>query len=69
VRTFVLERDGYVCQLGLDGCTRKATHVHHTRGKRFGDDPAYLVASCESCNLKTGDPTRHDPSPKSVTEW
>lgn len=68
-RAAVLARDGYVCQVRLEGCTGKATHAHHTRGKQLGDDPAQLVASCASCNLKTGDPTRYDPSPKTVTEW
>jgi 5-methylcytosine-specific restriction endonuclease McrA len=69
VRLLVLARDGYACKIKLPGCTGKATHVHHTQGKQLGDDPAYLVASCEHCNLKTGDPTRHDPAPKFLTEW
>lgn len=69
VRARVLERDGYRCQLRLDGCTVRATHVHHLHGKGSGDDPAGLVSSCEHCNLKIGDPTRADPTPKRATVW
>lgn len=70
VRAFVLERDGHRCQLKLDGCTTRATHVHHTVAREVaGDDPAHLVASCQSCNLTTGDPRRHDPRPRGRTQW
>lgn len=62
-RRAVLERDRYRCQLQLPGCTTRATHVHHTRGKQMGDDPAHLVAACAHCNLATGDPSKHDPEP------
>lgn len=45
-------------------------HVHHTRGRAStGDDPRYMVTSCQSCNLKTGDPTRNDPNPRPLTSW
>jgi hypothetical protein len=64
----VLERDAYRCQVKLDGCTHKATTVHHTAGKAAtGDDPRYLVAACEPCNLTVGDPSRHDPEPRPWT--
>lgn len=73
VRALVLQRDGRTCRLQLEGCTRVATHVHHTHGRTVtGDDPAYLVASCRSCNLKVGDPTRPavaDPAPRMHTQW
>lgn len=60
IRLTVLRRDGYVCQLRILGiCTYKATHVHHIKGKKFGDDPAWLVAACMACNLHVGDPTTH----------
>jgi 5-methylcytosine-specific restriction endonuclease McrA len=70
-RALVLVRDGYTCQLRLDGCTTQATHVHHTAGRSVtGDNPTYLVASCEHCNLTLGDPTKHtDPPNKPVTQW
>jgi len=57
VREYVLQRDKYECQLQLEGCTEKATHAHHTIGRQTMLDPRYLVASCESCNLKIGKPT------------
>jgi len=69
VRRAVLERDRYRCQLQLPGCTTRATHAHHTKGKAMGDDPAHLVAACSSCNLATGDPTRHDPDPRPWVGW
>lgn len=70
-RAAVLARDGWECQLRLDGCTTIADCVHHTHGRTVtGDDPAHLVASCTSCNLKTGDPQRvPDPRPTPRTRW
>lgn len=46
-------------------------HAHHTHGRAItGDDPRYIVAACEACNLHIGDPTRHgDPPNKAVTPW
>ena len=69
IRTHVLERDNYRCQLKLDGCTTTATTAHHTKGKKHGDDPRHLLAACQHCNLKVGDPTRHDPTPIPWTGW
>lgn len=69
IRRHVLERDGYRCKLKLDGCTTVATHAHHTKGKAMGDDPRHLVAACSNCNLKLGDPTRHDPEPNPWGGW
>jgi 5-methylcytosine-specific restriction endonuclease McrA len=67
----VLQRDGWLCQLKLEGCTTKANQVHHTVGRAVtGDDPAHLVASCQSCNSKVGDPTKAaDPRPIARTRW
>lgn len=71
IRARVLARDGWQCQLQLDGCEQTATHVHHTLGRSVtGDDPAHLVAACRNCNLKIGDPTRHpDPPHRPMTRW
>lgn len=70
IRAWVLVRDRYVCQVRLPGCTTKATQVHHTAGKKYGDDPAQLVAACRSCNLRIGDPSkRDDPPNQAVTKW
>jgi 5-methylcytosine-specific restriction endonuclease McrA len=68
-RARVLARDGYTCRLRLPGCTGKATHVHHTLGKAHGDSEAQLVSACAHCNLKVGDPERHDPQPRPRTTW
>lgn len=71
IRAIVLDRDGHLCQLRLDVCTGTATQVHHTHGRAVtGDDPAYLVAACRECNLKIGEPARHDPACEfDPTEW
>lgn len=69
LRAQILERDGHRCQVRLPGCTDVATHAHHTMGRdRTGDDPRYIVASCEHCNLTTGQPAlAPDPLPR--TAW
>jgi 5-methylcytosine-specific restriction endonuclease McrA len=71
LRAAILERDNEQCQLRIEGvCTGHATHVHHTLGKTVtGDDPRYLVAACADCNLKTGEPGKHDPQPQPRTRW
>jgi 5-methylcytosine-specific restriction endonuclease McrA len=70
IRAAVLARDGYRCQLKLEGCTTKAEHAHHTIGREVsGDDPAFLVASCPSCNYRIGDPRKLDPAPKPKQWW
>lgn len=72
-RAQVLARDGYRCQLRLEGCTGQADCVHHTLGRGVtGDDPRYLVAACTHCNLVIGDPTKaktRESEPKKVTRW
>jgi 5-methylcytosine-specific restriction endonuclease McrA len=52
VRLAVLERDGYVCHW----CGRPADTVDHllARARGGGDDPANLVAACQTCNLRRG---------------
>lgn len=53
----VLERDGYVCTLQLDGCTHHATEADHVRPNSAGgshhDDN--LAAVCRSCNAARRD--------------
>lgn len=46
-------------------------HAHHTHGRSVtGDDPRFIVAACESCNLHIGDPTEQvDPPNEAVTRW
>ncbi len=81
LRRSVLERDGYRCRIALSGtwttrdgklrrCLGTATHVHHLDGKTRGDNPARLVAACQPCNLKIGDPRKApDPQPIPRTRW
>jgi 5-methylcytosine-specific restriction endonuclease McrA len=70
IRLVVLNRDRWICQLGLEGCTGKANEVHHLRSRSdVGDDPQHLVASCRSCNLRAGDPSTGDPDPVVYTQW
>lgn len=73
IRAKVLARDNYLCQIRIPGvCTQHATHVHHTKGKAItGDNPNFLVASCQACNLHIGDPTqqKHDPKPQPRSNW
>lgn len=71
IRTQILARDSYRCQVKIEGiCTTRATCVHHTLGRSTtGDDPRYLVAACDPCNLHIGDPTKHDPQPTPRTRW
>jgi 5-methylcytosine-specific restriction endonuclease McrA len=69
-RQVVLARDHGLCRLQITGvCTVTATCVHHILGRAVtGDDPRYLVAACEACNLAVGEPTP-DPEPTPRTEW
>lgn len=71
LRAQILARDLHLCQLRIPGvCTQTADCVHHTHGRNVtGDDPRYLAAACTPCNLHIGDPTRHDPAPRPVTQW
>ena len=70
IRAYVLARDGYRCQLKLDGCTTTATQAHHTIARETaGDNPTHIVATCRNCNLKVGDPRAHDPDPRGSTQW
>ncbi|GAA4685629.1 hypothetical protein GCM10023215_21070 [Pseudonocardia yuanmonensis] len=51
IRRRILTRDRHRCQLGYDGCLRKATQVDH---KQAGDDhsDANLQGACEDCHAK-----------------
>jgi len=69
LRLSILARDKWTCQLQLAGCTHDATDVHHTMGKDAGDDPRTLLASCQSCNTKIGDPLKFNPEMRSKTRW
>jgi len=53
-RTFVLERDNYICQF----CGKPATNVHHERPQKlepfFSLDPDYAWSCCEKCHYEKG---------------
>lgn len=67
LRAQILARDGHRCQLRIKGvCTTVATCAHHTRGKEHGDDPRYIVAACQPCNLRVGDPNTTTPGQQLV---
>lgn len=58
------------CTLRIEGvCTGQADQVHHVKGKRYGDDPRWMVATCKACNLHVGDPSRISPEHKRVSRW
>jgi hypothetical protein len=84
MRAAILQRDALAgCRAHRDGwcaragratphrCTDAVEHAHHTHGRRVtGDDPRYIVSSCEACNLHIGDPSRAaDPPVVPVTRW
>lgn len=69
-RLLVMKRDNWRCRLRLPGCTGRATDCHHTGARELtGDNPETMLASCESCNNKVGDPTKVDPKPRPRTKW
>jgi hypothetical protein len=51
MRLKVLKRDGGKCRLGLRGCTRNATQVHHLTYKRVTrEEMDDLVSACKTCH-------------------
>lgn len=76
IRLQVLVRDGYRCRINLDVCTGEATQAHHIHGRGRcpgcrADLLTHLVAACQPCNGKTGDPGAQasNPRPKAMTKW
>lgn len=77
IRAYVLDRDRWICQLCGKPINRllrhphpHSAHVHHTKGKAYGDNPEHLVAAHRQCNLDAGDPTAApDPQPRPMTRW
>ncbi len=75
IRAAVLARDSVrgvpTCQLQIPGvCTVVATCVHHVKGRAVtGDDPRWLVAACDECNLSVGQPGTRRSRTKKVTKW
>jgi 5-methylcytosine-specific restriction endonuclease McrA len=79
-RLEVLNRDRWTCRIcgkpinrALKFPHRGSASVHHTKGRRHGDDPRFLVAAHLGCNWDIGDPERGgaslDPEPVPRTAW
>lgn len=51
IRTHILDRDGWLCQLRYEGCTRVASEVDHIIA---GDNhhPTNLQAACTRCHAR-----------------
>jgi len=51
IRTRILDRDGWLCQLRYEGCTRVASEVDHIIA---GDNhhPTNLQAACARCHSR-----------------
>lgn len=74
-----LEADGYRCQLGLPGCTIRATEVDHVHGADADPHHRVLRSVCANCHRKrtaeqgggyrNRDPRRSDPDPRPRTQW
>jgi 5-methylcytosine-specific restriction endonuclease McrA len=56
ISALVLKRDGYECQLGLPGCTGRATTADHVIPRAQGGTATLdnLQASCRHCNSVKG---------------
>lgn len=53
VKIFLARPENVVCQIGMEGCTKVATCVHHVSGRtgtKLKDEKDWM-ASCDSCNL------------------
>ena len=80
-RPAVFARDQGLCKLAYEGtwttrdgiqrrCLVKATEVHHTQDRAVvGDAIEFLLAACQPCNRRAGDPTSGDPAHRSMTAW
>ena len=64
-RKEILERDGYRCTIGMEGCTGEATQVDHIHPLAFGGDPYSannLRGACANCNSSRANKLRRKPS-------
>lgn len=81
-RAMVLARDGYRCKVDVGTmcpkhhhpcpgvCTRRATVVHHTKGRAVtGDDPQFLAAACAPCNGHIGEPKQTNQARPTPIGW
>jgi hypothetical protein len=50
-RRAVLQRDKYLCQATLEGCSQDATQVHHLSYNHWQNEPLFeLIAVCAECH-------------------
>jgi 5-methylcytosine-specific restriction protein A len=61
IRLFVLERDGYRCQIRGPHCEGTASHADHIVAVAHGGSahPSNLRAACPTCNLGLSSSQRH----------
>jgi 5-methylcytosine-specific restriction endonuclease McrA len=67
LRPVIFERDGGLCQVQLEGCTKIATQVDHIHPLAFGGAPYdvdNLRASCSWCTSTRANRARRKPSRK-----
>ncbi len=66
------------CELGLDGCTIRATEVDHVIGAAADPDHRHLRSVCTPCHRKVtaqqgggyrGRGSTPDPEPRPSTQW
>jgi 5-methylcytosine-specific restriction endonuclease McrA len=57
-RKAIFARDGYRCQIRLEGCLGEATEIDHIIRKEWGgsDQPDNLRAACGWCNNRLNNP-------------
>jgi 5-methylcytosine-specific restriction endonuclease McrA len=57
-RKAIFQRDGYRCQIRLEGCLGTATEIDHIIRKEWGggDQPDNLRAACKWCNNRLNNP-------------
>jgi hypothetical protein len=76
LREVVVQLYGWTCHLCHQPIDRtlkhpdpRSLHVHHLDGKASGDDPKRCRPAHAICNLRAGDPNKHDPQPQPRTRW
>lgn len=75
-RAWIMDRDGYLCQIRGKGCTLTAPlvggHVDHIVPLQLGGqkyDPVNARAACAHCNTSRRIRISEEPPPKKVSSW
>jgi len=72
IRSYVLARDRWKCQIQGNDCTKRATEVDHIIRREDGgtDGTENLRAACGKCNRgRERERVRIEPPPRRVTNW